>query len=320
MKFLSRLRPALRPALLLVASLLLLSEAHAAVVLNNGGINFDPGTPSPSGRFTLVGQGFSVSGGTYNTLGWTGTTSGREGDFISFNSVVSDLGAGAFSSATTDGVTRSDVGFSGSFKLEGPPVKIVPTGQPSFLLIAPMFMSGTISVHPCKAVAACPPVFTTEVSGFARAVMVVVAATDSAGNKTYTVTGGSYGFDLLLVNQPGTYRAVALDSVTLTRDPFTVNTPHNFGEDGLRRVTLFVANMIALPQEMGAEAKDSQGRLFALPVEHFGRVPGFEWLTQVTVRLPPELEGAGDVWVNVHNTQVRTENVLLGLSSTDASP
>jgi hypothetical protein len=309
----------LRPALLLFASLLLLSEAQAAVVVNNGSIIYDPGSQTPRGRLTLVGPGFSMFGGTFSTLTWTGTTSGKAGDALSFNSVIGGLGAGAFSSATFDGVTRSDVGFSGSLKLEGPPVPIIPTDQTT-TRTAPMVLSGTISVHPCKDAASCPPVFTTEVSGFARAAITVAAATDSAGVTTYTVTGGSFGFDLLIINQPDTYRAVALDSVTLTRDPFTVHTPHNFSPDGVRRVTLFVANVIALPQEMGAEARDSQGRLFALPIEHFGRVPGFEWLTQVTVKLPVELEGAGDVWVNVHNTQVRTENVFIRLSSTDSSP
>ncbi len=46
-----------------------------------------------------------------------------------------------------------------------------------------------------------------------------------------------------------------------------------------------------------------------LPIEHVGKVPGFDWLSQITVVLPDRLANAGDVWVRV---------VLRGLSSNQA--
>jgi hypothetical protein len=43
------------------------------------------------------------------------------------------------------------------------------------------------------------------------------------------------------------------------------------------------------------EAEDSQNRVFALPVEAVNEVPNFNWITQVTVKLPDELKGLGNV-------------------------
>ena len=47
-----------------------------------------------------------------------------------------------------------------------------------------------------------------------------------------------------------------------------------------------------------AQAEDAQGRVHQLPVEYVGRVRDFDWLTQIVVRLPDELAGAGDVLVS----------------------
>jgi type 1 glutamine amidotransferase len=97
--------------------------------------------------------------------------------------------------------------------------------------------------------------------------------------------------------------AAALDSVTFARDPFRVDTAHNFSDDGRTRVALFAANLKLLPGEtfsaVDARGEDSQQRTFALPVEFVGAVPNFDWLTQVNVRLPDGLANAGDVWVRV---------------------
>ncbi|HEX6184789.1 MAG TPA: FG-GAP-like repeat-containing protein [Pyrinomonadaceae bacterium] len=107
----------------------------------------------------------------------------------------------------------------------------------------------------------------------------------------------------VLLMEEGTENAVALDSVTLTRGPFAVHTEHNFAPDLHTRLLLFATLLDLLPGEdasaVTARAEDSQGRVFPLTVEHVGKVPGSGWLTQVVVRLPDELEAAGDVRVSV---------------------
>ena len=107
-----------------------------------------------------------------------------------------------------------------------------------------------------------------------------------------------------LLTEEGTGRAVALDSVTWLRDPFPVVTQHNFSLDARTRVTLFATHVNLTPAEnasvITAQAEDTQNRVFPLAVEFVGKVPRFEWLTQVTVKLPDELANAGEVRVSIN--------------------
>jgi uncharacterized protein (TIGR03437 family) len=52
-------------------------------------------------------------------------------------------------------------------------------------------------------------------------------------------------------------------------------------------------NMDLLPGEDSSavlvRAEDAQAVIYPAPVEFVGKVPGFDWLTQVTVRLPDNL-------------------------------
>ncbi len=107
--------------------------------------------------------------------------------------------------------------------------------------------------------------------------------------------------------------AVALDSVTFVRDPFSLRTIHNFSADQRTRISLFALNVELLPSEnisvVTAQAEDSQHRIFSLPVEFVGKVPNFDWLTQINLRLPDELSAGGDMLVKI---------TVRGLASNDA--
>ncbi|HEX7318625.1 MAG TPA: hypothetical protein VF297_32250 [Pyrinomonadaceae bacterium] len=109
----------------------------------------------------------------------------------------------------------------------------------------------------------------------------------------------------LLLTVGATGRAAAFESVALTPEPFTVNTPttRNLSADGRTRVTLLVAGVrLDAPGEAGfvtARAVDSQQRVFNLPVESVGPAQNLSWLEQVNVLLPAELAGAGDLSVTV---------------------
>lgn len=115
----------------------------------------------------------------------------------------------------------------------------------------------------------------------------------------------------LLVTNTG--RALALDSVTTTSEPFRLAAPHPLATDGRNRITFFVVGVLLGPADMAfvtVQAEDSQQRLFGLPVEATARAKNFRWMSQVTVRLPDTLAGAGDLKVGI---QVR------GLVSNKAS-
>jgi len=106
-----------------------------------------------------------------------------------------------------------------------------------------------------------------------------------------------------LLTEWNSTRAVALDSVTRTREPFAVKSSHNFSGDGRTRVMLFAANVNLAPGEpqtvLTAQAEDSQNKIYPLTVEYVGKFPDFERVTQVIVTLPDELAGAGDVSISL---------------------
>jgi hypothetical protein len=64
---------------------------------------------------------------------------------------------------------------------------------------------------------------------------------------------------------------------------------------------LFAANTELLEGESTSTvtvlAEDERGIKFQLPVDSVRRVPDFDWLTQIVVRLPSELTGARNVRV-----------------------
>ena len=119
-----------------------------------------------------------------------------------------------------------------------------------------------------------------------------------------TLNGEERGFLLtptappVLLTEPDSAAALALDSVTFERAPFTLSTAHNFSADGRRRVTLLARNVELAPgesaQQLSMRAEGAGGALHLLTVEHVGRVPGFPSLTQITVRLADGMTAAGD--------------------------
>jgi hypothetical protein len=114
---------------------------------------------------------------------------------------------------------------------------------------------------------------------------------------------GSSGPAPVLLTDNNTERAVALDSVTLMREPFPTAARHNLGSDKHTRILLFARNIELLSGEdastLTVQAEDAQGRVYTLPVEYVGKVPSFDWLTQIVVKLPDEVNGADRVLVSV---------------------
>ena len=123
-----------------------------------------------------------------------------------------------------------------------------------------------------------------------------------------------------LLTEQNSQRAIALESVTRVRDPLPVVALYNFqqGRDPRTRVALFGTNLDLLPGEnasaVTAQARDSRSRTYSLKVEFVGKVPSFDWLTQVIVRLPDELAQAGDVSISVTLRGQTSNEVLFGVT------
>ena len=106
----------------------------------------------------------------------------------------------------------------------------------------------------------------------------------------------------LLLVTTDTGRAVALNSVTTENEPFHVLSSHNFATDGHTRITLLLVGVALTPADQGlvtVQAEDAQQHVTALPVEATGPAKNISWVSQVTVRIPDTLAGAGNLNVSV---------------------
>ena len=146
----------------------------------------------------------------------------------------------------------------------------------------------------------------------------VITQSDIATPGSFTVTvvnpapgGGTSNQKAFQVQAPpltllvdGSGRALVLDSVTWVGEPFPVMTSRNFSLDARSRVMFFATGVNLTSADdisaITASAEDSQNRIHPLAVEFVGKVPGFEWLTQVIVKLPDELESLGEVRVSIN--------------------
>jgi len=137
---------------------------------------------------------------------------------------------------------------------------------------------------------------------------------DGVPEKAFILSPASELLPVLLTEEDSD-RALALDSVTLLRGPFRLANEHNFSADKRTRVTLFARNVDLLPGESSSivtvQAEDSQHVVHELTVESVARTKNYNWMTQVVVRLPDELAGAGDVLVSLKVRGVETNRARM---------
>ena len=107
----------------------------------------------------------------------------------------------------------------------------------------------------------------------------------------------------LIVTEDSTALAIAFDSVTMMRDPFPLTNLFNFSADTRTRVMLFVMNLDLLPGEnstaVTARAEDAALNVYPLTVEYVGKIAGFDWLSQVVVKLPDSTPTGPTILVSV---------------------
>ncbi|HEX3145964.1 MAG TPA: PQQ-dependent sugar dehydrogenase [Pyrinomonadaceae bacterium] len=105
-----------------------------------------------------------------------------------------------------------------------------------------------------------------------------------------------------LVTEDTSDIAIALDSVTMFRDPFALTNPFNFSSDNRTRIMLFATNLTLGAGEnassVTARAEDAQLNIYPLTVEYVGAVSG-QSFTEVVVVLPSNLPTAQSVLVSL---------------------
>ena len=65
-----------------------------------------------------------------------------------------------------------------------------------------------------------------------------------------------------------------------------------------------------------AQAEDFHHNIVPLTIEHVGKVPNFEWLTQLVIKLPDALVNAGDVWVSIKVAGLPSNKALVRIKPT----
>ena len=121
----------------------------------------------------------------------------------------------------------------------------------------------------------------------------------------------------VLISEPNSTRAIALESVTLTREPFPLNSLIAWSPDSRTRVIVFALNLEMEPGEdpanVIADAEDASKRHYALKVENVAPVPGQEWMTALTLRLDDQLTTVGDVLVRITYKNKSSNRVRIGI-------
>ena len=129
------------------------------------------------------------------------------------------------------------------------------------------------------------------------------------GNKTISFEGTPIPIVVSITQTPisltqeNSLRALALDSVTWTSEPFGVAANHNFSNDHRTRISLFAVNLELRQGEpisvIEVQAEVAGGQTIPLTVEYFGTVPNLSWLKQIIVRLPDEIANSVEVPVSL---------------------
>ena len=121
----------------------------------------------------------------------------------------------------------------------------------------------------------------------------------------------------ILISREDSTRAIAYDSVTHQREPFTATAPIRFGSDPATRIMVFAMNLTLQPNDaitaVTADAEDANHNVLPLTVEHVGTVPDQPWATSIVLRLDEQLGDVGDVLVRIKYQGAISNRVRVGI-------
>lgn len=125
-----------------------------------------------------------------------------------------------------------------------------------------------------------------------------------------------------LISEETSTRAIAVESVSQTREPFPVTLPINWSADNRTRITLFAMGL--LPNDnasaVSADAEDGAHRIYPLSVEYAGPVPNQEWMSSIVVCLDDRMGDAGDVLIRISYHGVASNRVRVGIGHVGDGP
>lgn len=125
----------------------------------------------------------------------------------------------------------------------------------------------------------------------------------------------------VLISQVDSTRAIAFDSVTRQREPFSTTAQLRFGADNATRIMLFAMNLDVSPGEtVAADAEDASHTVHTLMVENVATVPDQPWAKSLVIRLPESLPQSGDVLVRISYRGLASNRVRVGIGQVGGGP
>ena len=129
---------------------------------------------------------------------------------------------------------------------------------------------------------------------------------------------------ILITQAAPSTRAIAFESVTMKPEPFSPTSSVQFSTDNRTRIAVFARDLELYAGEganaFSADAEDSAGKLYKLKVEYVGRVPGFEGITMIIVRLADDLGNVGDVLLRLNLHGVASNRVRVAIGTIGGGP
>jgi len=117
----------------------------------------------------------------------------------------------------------------------------------------------------------------------------------------------------LILTDEITARAVALDSVTMFREPFSLRNIFNFSSDQRTRIMFFATGIDLVPGEsITVQLEDTDHHLYPLVVEDIRKLPNFPF-SQITVKLPDSITIEGDFQISLTFHGVTSNKPLISI-------
>jgi len=127
-----------------------------------------------------------------------------------------------------------------------------------------------------------------------------------------------------ILTEPNSTRAIAVESVTFRRDPFSLTMPVPYSPDTRNRIVFFVMNLDLLAGEganaLTVDAEDASRRRYVFKAESVTPVPGYEWMSQVVVRLSDDIGDVGDVLVRINLHGMSSNRVRIAIGHAGGGP
>lgn len=140
----------------------------------------------------------------------------------------------------------------------------------------------------------------------------------------FAVYAGAQQGGPILISQTDSTRAIAFDSVTRQREPFSTTAEIKFGPDHATRIMLFAMNLNLQPGDtanaLTADAEDAAHNIYPLTVENVRQVPDQPWAMSIVMRLPDNLPQTGDVLVRISYRGLASNRVRVGIGQVGGGP